>query len=172
MVAELRRGPLASFLDEIAQELQDDGYATSTARFQLVVASDFSGWLERESIQPQCISRQHATAYMRYRDERGCVKREEAEAAINRLFEFLARRQIISEGGPAPMNEIEQVVDTFGTYLLEQRGLASRTVVGYRMFALRFLRAISTTDQFEPSCLSAANIFKFVQEHIPGSSGT
>ncbi|MDX2105830.1 MAG: site-specific integrase [Candidatus Melainabacteria bacterium] len=172
MVAGLRCGPLASFLDEIAQELQDDGYATSTARFQLIVASDFSGWLERESIQTQCISRQHSTAYMRDRDERGCVKREEAEAAINRLFEFLARRQIISEGGPAPMNEIEQVVDLFGTYLLEQRGLASRTVVGYRMFALRFLRAISTSDQFVPSCLCAANIFKFVQEHIPGSSGT
>jgi integrase/recombinase XerD len=172
MVAELRCGPLAPLLDQIAQELQDDGYATSTARFQLVVASDFSGWLGRESIQPQCISRQHATAYMRYRDERGCVKREEAEAAINRLFEFLARRQIISEGGPAPMNEIEQVVDIFGTYLLEQRGLASRTVVGYRMFALRFLRAISTSDQFEPSCLCAAVIFKFVQEHIPGSGGT
>jgi len=43
MVAALRCGPLASFLDEIAQELQDDGYATSTARFQLVIASEFSG---------------------------------------------------------------------------------------------------------------------------------
>lgn len=95
-VAALRCGPLASFLDEIAQELQYDGYAASTARFQLVVASDFSAWLERESLQPQCISRQHASAYMQYRDERRCTKREDAEAAINRLFEFLARRQIIS----------------------------------------------------------------------------
>jgi len=69
VVAQLRCGPLVSLLDEIAQELQDDGYAPSTARFQLLVASDFSGWLEMESINLQCISRQHATAYMRYRDE-------------------------------------------------------------------------------------------------------
>lgn len=48
-VAALRCAPLSSFLDEIAQELQDEGYAASTARFQLVVASDFSAWLERES---------------------------------------------------------------------------------------------------------------------------
>jgi hypothetical protein len=31
MVAESRCGPLASFLDEIAQELHDDGYAMMVA---------------------------------------------------------------------------------------------------------------------------------------------
>lgn len=172
VVAQLRCGPLASILDAIAQELQDDGYAPSTARFQLLVASDFSGWLERESINPQCISRQHAMAYMRHRDERRCPSREDAEAALNRLFEFLARRQIIAEAGPDPKSEIAQVVDLFGTYLLEQRGLSPRTVSGYRMFAQRFLIAISDSGKFEPSRLCAATIFKFVQDHIHGHSGT
>lgn len=85
VMAALRCGPLASLLDEIAQELQDDGYAASTARFKLVVASDSSEWSERESIHPQSFSQQHATVCMQYRDERRCARREDAEAAVSRL---------------------------------------------------------------------------------------
>jgi site-specific recombinase XerD len=170
-VAKLRCGPLASFLDEIAQELQDDGYAVSTARFQILIAADFSGWLERASVQPRDISRQHAAAYIRYRDEQGKPSREDTEAAINRLFEFLARRQIITVESSAPKSEIDQIVDLFGTYLLEQRGLSLKTVSGYRRFALRFLVAISNGDNFEASRLCSATIFTFVQEHIPAHSG-
>jgi site-specific recombinase XerD len=172
MVTSLRRGPLALFLDDIAQELSEDGYSISTGRFQLLVASDFSDWMERESVSTRLLRRKHATAYMRDRDARKCSCREEAEAAINRLFEFLLRRGVICEEGSAPKTEIEQIVETFGTYLSEQRGLAPRTVIGYKRFALRFLQAISTGANFEPSCLCAANIFKFVQEYLPAQSGT
>lgn len=170
MVASLRRGPLAQFLDDIAQELIDDGYSISTGKFQILVASDFSCWMERESLRPEVLRRLHATAYMRDRDERQCSCRQEAEAAINRLLEFLLRRGVICEEGSAPKTEIEQVIEVFGTYLSEQRGLAPRTVIGYKRFTLRFLQAISPDDNFDPSCLSAVNIFKFVQEHLPAQS--
>ena len=76
MVSELRRGPLAPFLDEIAQELSDDGYSMSTARLQILVDSDFSRWLELESVHLRDVKRHHATAYIRSRDERRCARRK------------------------------------------------------------------------------------------------
>jgi integrase/recombinase XerD len=172
VVSELRRGPLAPFLDEIAQELSDDGYSVSTARFQILVDSDFSRWLELESVHAQDVKRHHATAYMRTRDERRCGKREEAEAALNRLFEFLMRWQMISEIDSAAKTDIEQIAEEFGSYLREQRGLATKTATGYQRFVLRFLSALSHSGKFEPSGLCAANIFTFVQEYVPALSGT
>lgn len=171
-VSELRRGPLAPFLDEIAQELSDDGYSISTARFQILVDSDFSRWLELESVHAQDVKRHHATAYIKSRDERRCGRREEAEAALNRLFEFLMRRQMISEIDSAAKTEIEQIAEEFGSYLREQRGLATKTVTGYQRFVLHFLSALSDSGKFEPSSLCAANIFAFVQEYVPALSGT
>ena len=49
---------------------------------------------------------------------------EEVEAALNRLFEFLMRRQMISEIDSVAKTEIAQIAEEFGSYLREQRGLA------------------------------------------------
>lgn len=171
-VAELCRGPLAPYLIDIAEELGEDGYAVSTARFQLLVVSDFSGWLETENVDPRELKQQHATMYMQYRDEQKWGKRADAEAALNRLFAFLVRREVISAGDSPSKTEVEEVAASFGVHLREQRGLSGKTVSGYQRSVVQFLSIISNDGKFDASILSAANILRFVQEHVTAQSGS
>lgn len=164
-VAELRYGPLASYLDAFATLLHEDGYAISTGRFQLQVFGDFSRWLESSGVAAESVTREHANRYIHDRDKRRLGKRADAVAAINRVLEFLQALEITP---PAPLKQLtaaEKVVEEFGAFLFEQRGLSERTIVGYQRMALGFLRCVADGDQFDSSILNTPNVYRFVQQH-------
>jgi hypothetical protein len=46
----LREGPLGIYIDSFAKQLADQGYARSSARYQLLLVADFSRWLEQQQI--------------------------------------------------------------------------------------------------------------------------
>jgi len=167
-IADLRRGPLASYLDAFATALRDDGYAASTGRFQLQIVGDFSRWLEISGIAAAQVTREQTARYLLYRDKTRLGRRADAEAALNRLLEFLSELAVTPAAHPEPLTALEKVAEEFAIYLSEQRGLSERTVAGYQRMALQFLRCVAESDQFHPSVLNAPNVYKFVQQQ--GSS--
>lgn len=172
MVAGLRRGPLAKYLDLFADELSDDGYSVPTGSFQLLVVSDFSRWLETKCVQAEEVTRNHSTRYMQYRDEMRWGKRADAEAAINKLFELLRRLEVISVANPNPRTELDEIAEEYSNYLLEQCGFSVKTVSGYQRLALRFLSYLTDSGHFDPASLCAANILNFVREQGPTFRGS
>lgn len=171
MVADLRCGPLAKYMDLFADELSNDGYSMSIGRFHLTVVSDFSRWLELNRLEAKEVSRKLASKYMKYRDKRGLGKRADAEATINRLFEFLRRVEVISLADPDSKSEIDEIVEQFGAFLLEQRGLAPSTVDCYQRLVRNFLSFLSAKGKFDPCTLCPAKVLAFVQEQAPTLRG-
>jgi hypothetical protein len=55
-IRRLHEGPLGEYLDALAAQLQDQGYACESARLQLRVVAELSRWLQRQG-RPRCASR-------------------------------------------------------------------------------------------------------------------
>lgn len=163
-VADLRGGPLERYLELFATSLEDDGYSASTGRFQLQVFGDFSRWLQDGGVGADEITRIHAAKYIQDRDKRRLGKRADAEAALNRITEFLQKLEVVPVAPSKPLTALEALTKEFGNYLLEQRGLSEDTVAGYERMALCFLHAVIDGQAFDPSAISAQNIFRFAEE--------
>ncbi|HEY9757949.1 MAG TPA: site-specific integrase [Oculatellaceae cyanobacterium] len=165
-MSDLRSGPLAPYLDAFALALHNDGYAVSTGRFQLQIFGDFSRWLECNGIRAEQVTREHGIGFMRHRDKTRSGRRADAEAAINRLLEFLNELQVTPAVLPKPLSELEKVAEEFAEFLSDQRGLSEKTIGGYQRMSLQFLRTVAQGDEFDgESLLNAANIYSFVQQH-------
>lgn len=163
-ILELGGGPLERYLKLFATALHDDGYSLSTGRFQLQVFGDFSRWLQANSVASEQVTRSHKATYIKYRDQLTLGKRADAEAALNRILDFLKGLEIIPPEPQKPLTELEKLAEEYADYLQRQRGLAKGTVVAYRRTALRFLEFLADGDKFDSSTLNGPNILGFAQQ--------
>jgi site-specific recombinase XerD len=156
-----REGMLGTYLDPLAGQLEKEGYASESACVQIRVIADFGRWLEGKGIAAHEITQEHINRYLRSRAQQQHT-RLGAAAALKRLFSFLREVGVIAE---------EVIVDSpgtklkreFETYLLRERVVVPKTVIGYAAFADRFLKDLFADGAPDLSTLSAEDIVRFVQ---------
>lgn len=66
-VLRMRKGALGTYLDQLADQLNKEGYARYSSRLQLRLIAQFGRWLKQESIAVQDVTLEHTEQYLEYR---------------------------------------------------------------------------------------------------------
>ena len=77
----MREGPLGAYVDALAQQLSDEGYAKASVRQALQLASDFGRWLRRRRMIASQLTPERLQCYLEYRSRH---RRRGGESAVHR----------------------------------------------------------------------------------------
>jgi site-specific recombinase XerD len=160
----LYSGPLATYIDRIAVWYIDHGYQRSYAYAALRSVDRFGRWVDRRGLQPGDIDEQLIRQYLLKIPRRA---HPEAGVALGRLLAVLR-----DDGTSVPLTvrrEPAQILeDGFRQHLVDERGLAARTIGHYTEAAHIFLAALFGQDRMDPGEWTAADVLTFVRQHAKG----
>ena len=162
----LYSGPLGTYIDPIAAWYFEHGYERSYISASLKSVDHFGRWVDRQGLQLRDINEHLIGRYVLQMPRRS---HQGARVALVRLLALLR------EGGasPPPVVELgpaEILQDAFRRYLVEERGLATRTVGHYTEAARVFLTALFKQGRQDPSRWTAADVLTFVRQHARARS--
>jgi integrase/recombinase XerD len=158
----MREGPLGAYVDALAQQLSDEGYAKASVRQALQLVSDFGRWLRRRRAIASQLTPERLQYYLEYRS-RHRRRRSGDAAMLQRLFNLLLVKGVVATGlqsEPTPAQRLEQ---EFQQYLKRERRLAPATVLLYLPFARRFLTECFADGELRLDSLRASDVVHFVQ---------
>ena len=155
-------GPLAPHIASFAQWMSEQGYSFYSLHRQVLLASEFSLWLERKGFTVQDVSSTHPGQYLRHRARKVHIGRGDAPA-LRHLMAFLRRAEAIpaDEEPPAATTPVECCVEAFERYLREERALASATIVNYLPFVRELLMQRFGNSEVQLSELRASDVIAF-----------
>ena len=123
-------GPLIPYADGFLAELGNQGYRANAACDQLRLLAHVSRWLHERNVG--------LDDFTSYRVEEFLVTRRIAGRAqwcstkgLAPLLTYLRALRVIPEATVAPRTPSETLLDAFGTYLLQERGLVAGTATSY-----------------------------------------
>ena len=161
----MREGPLGDYVDLLAGQLHQQGYALDTARLWIRLVADFSRWLKRRGIDVGRIAPDEVGRYLKCR-ARHHRRRPMDAVYLKRFLDVLRRENILAEEDVLiETGAGEQLAAKFGLYLRQERALCDSTVAWHLYFAKQFL-----IDRFGrgPICvaeLCATDVVGFVQRY-------
>lgn len=161
------RGPLAPWAAGYERWLAARGYARWSVRKRVCQLARLSSWFERDGLAVSELNEQSAESFVVARREAGSVTwvtsrcMELPLAYLREIGAVPPAAAVVSEG---PWTE---VLAGYRDYLVQERGLASSTVVGYERVARLFLEQ-QQVGRLE--LLSAADVSGFLARECPRRS--
>jgi integrase/recombinase XerD len=157
-------GPLAAYAAGFDGELSRLGYSRFTAEAELRLMAHVSGWLEGDGLQAAQLTTARVDEYLVYRRASGHVRRL-TPRGMAPLLAYLRGLGV----APAatvwqPVTATDRLLVEFERYLIGDRGLAARTVVGYLRVARGFLAARAVGEELDLQRLAAADVSAFMLE--------
>jgi len=157
----LYTGPLGGYIDRIAAWYDEQGYDRPYAVAALRVVDRFGRWLDRTGVKLSDIDEALVDHYIlqRLKGLHPCTR-----VALGRLLVVLreggAAKPAVIIRGPAQILE-----EDFKRYLVNECGLAERTVEHYADAAHIFLAALFGQGRRDPSKWTAAEVLTFIRQH-------
>jgi site-specific recombinase XerD len=169
VLSRVPEGPIAPYLGMFADSLDATGYKVKWIHRQVLLGACFSRWLRQNAVALQDITSDHLPRYLRYRSRR-LQPKDGDHAAIAHLIDFLRREGVVPEERLAAVPEpfsVEHRVSAYEVYLRGARALATATIVAYVPFVRDFLKHRFGAGSVKLSCLSAADVVRFVRHQAP-----
>lgn len=156
-------GPLQLYAQGFAAELARQGCAEGTASHQLHLLAHLSRWLGERRLDPEDLTGERATEFLRDRRASGRSKRCSARG-LAPLLQYLREVHAVPEAGlPIAATPLAHVADAFATYLAQERGLSPQTIAHYQRFGGWFLSALSASRELDPlGHLTAGDVSVFL----------
>jgi site-specific recombinase XerD len=161
-------GPIAPYLGTFAESLDTTGYSVKWIHRHVLLGACFSQWLGQKAVALQDITSDHLTRYLQYRARRLRPRRDD-RGALAHLVDFLRRGGVVPEerlAVPEPFS-VDHCIRAYEVYLREGRALATATIVNYVPFIRDFLEHRFGAASVKLSCLSAADVLRFVRHQAP-----
>lgn len=156
-------GPLEAFAEGFGCELVGQGYSKWTANALMYLMLDVSVWLAANGLRPTDFDTGNVEAFLVDRRASGRVRRLTPRGLIPLLGYLRGLGVVPAKSAVWPESAAELLLERFGVYLVNERGLAGRTVVGYRRVAARFLSVCSwSVDGDGVSNVTAEKVNAFV----------
>jgi integrase/recombinase XerD len=161
-------GPLARYFEPYAEYLANQGYSQVSYWKKTLLISEFSRWLSREGISVDEIASAHEEAFLRYHAQRRCPKGGD-RIALSGVTSWLQEKGIIECRATASVetSAVDRVLQEYGSYLHEDRGLAPATVKNYSGYVRHFLTDISGEDELRLASVHASQIADYIRRNAP-----
>jgi integrase/recombinase XerD len=133
-------GPLAPFAETYRRELRRRGYTPRSVVNELRQSARLSCWLEDRGLGAARLNRERVEEFLAFQRAGGTHRSEWSRPVLWCLLEVLEDLGALEHGERTSVaSPTEALLSSFGTYLLNERALASSTVRGYVDHARRFL---------------------------------
>ncbi len=132
-----RPGVLAPFVEGFGSALVSRGYTPGSVRNMLKVLGQLGRWLDATGIELSVLDTARVDAFCEYRRAgwRRPVERRSAQLVVEYLVE-----QGVAPRPPCPTpSALEELLEAFRVWMVEERGLAEPTIVRYLRTARIFL---------------------------------
>lgn len=153
-------GPLARFAEGFCVELVERGYSLWGAEEQLYLLAHVSRWMEVEELEVAGLTLDTLQRYFAWRCREGYLSGLSPKN-LRRVFGYLGGLGVLP-GGDAVPSPVDRLVEAFGGYLLQERGMAAGSVRLYSRTARLFLEERSEPLEDDLARLSGAEINSFV----------
>ena len=139
----LMTGPLAPFAVPYEVELRQRGYSPLTTVNQLRQVARLSCWLEASGLTVGELTGQLVDEFVAFQRAAGRHRSSWSRPGLGCLLEVLSGLGVWTVDEPArPSSPTEELLASFGRYLLTERGLAAGTVRGYVRHARGFVAGL------------------------------
>jgi integrase/recombinase XerD len=159
-------GTLAAYADGFGAELTHQGYSRFTVEAELQLMAHVSGWLEHRGLEVGQLTTARVKEYLVFRRASGHVHRL-SPRGLRPLLVYLRGLGVAPPpAAPSALTASDRLLVEFEEYLVADRGLAARTVEGYRRVAREFVasRCAPAGDDLQVGCLTAADVSAFMLE--------
>jgi site-specific recombinase XerD len=158
------QGPVAAYIRPFADRISGQGYALSSLRERIRLASGFSHWLASHSVRASAICSRHCAQYLQHR-ARQLRSRPGEELALKQFLEFLSDQGVSTpERSPAPtLTSAGRCIEGFERYLREERALSQAALTNYVPFIRQFLADRFGDRPVKLATLRARDITDFVR---------
>lgn len=161
LLARLRVGPLASYLDAYLKHIEHQGFLPSSVPIQIYGIARFSNWLQARQLGAHQVDEAMVERFLK-RDPATIHSGE--SAPLRRLLAILREIGLAPAKPPEPRNGQQRFLDEYRRYLLQERGLAKTSMVNYVPFAEQLLSDRFGQSAMDPSELTAQDVTKFLQD--------
>ncbi len=148
-------GPLVPYAAGFLAELEAQGYRGNSACDQLRLLAHVSRWLQERGMGAFDLTCEHVEEFLVTRRVAGYAQWCSTKGLVP-LLTYLRALKIVPEATLAPRTPSETLLDAFGTYLLQERGLVAGTATSYVSVArllldehadpVEFLRDFDSSD--------------------------
>lgn len=159
----MREGPLGAYVDDLARQLSDEGYARASVRYALQLVADVGRWMARRKIVAAQLIPERLECYLEYRSRHQHCRSGDA-AIVRRLLKLLREKGIVATAVPIERTPAQRMEEEFRQYLERERRLSSATVFLYLPFARRFLAECFANGELRLDSLRAGDVVRFVQQ--------
>ena len=131
------KGSLASYADGYRTELASLGYTPGSVESQIWAMSQLSRWLEAQQLTVANLTSGRVEQFLTGRRESGC-RQPLSKYKLRPMLAYLRSQDALpSEVSITP--PVDELVDRYRHYLVEERDLAPRTIFNYESLARKFL---------------------------------
>jgi len=153
-------GPLARFADGFRVDLIERGYSLWRAQEQLYLLAHVSRWMEAGGLELAVLTPATLESYFVWRRREG-YRKSLSPLSLRRLLGYLDGLGVLPADDTVP-TPVDGLLAEFRRYLLQERGVAARTVELYEPAARLFLSGRSEPLADDLARLSGADVNTFV----------
>lgn len=158
-------GPLAEYADGFRADLGAQGYVRDAVTRQMGLMSDLSDWLAVTNVGVgELVVAARVDEFLGARQAEG-YRILLSRRALMPLVDYLSRRGAVTIVAPVIDSPSEALVEDYRRYLMNERGLADRTVGCYLGAARLFLSESGQPEGFDLDQLTAGQVSGFVVDH-------
>jgi site-specific recombinase XerD len=157
-------GPLFPYFNLYLTQLKEQGYAAGSLYEQIYILKACDRWLKRNGHDVRDLDEAVAQDCLR-RSIKGGYGKNARASTLRRLLAMLRRIGVTPEVKAARPRPSEQLTRAYERFLLEERNLATQTIVHRRLTARRFLCEKFGGSPLNLSKLRAPDVTGFVQRH-------
>lgn len=156
----LYEGPLGTYIDGVAARYIEQGYPRYYATGAVASVDRFGRWLQRRGLNPSDVDEQVLDRYIHRSSAR---LHSSTRIALGHLLEILRGVGVCPPPPLTTRGPNQLLEDDFRQHLVENRGLAARTVEHYTEAARVFLATCSAAERRDRSSWTAADVLTFVR---------
>lgn len=158
-------GPLVKYLDPFMEHLVQQGFCQRYIGLHCRITSYFSNWLLKNNILEHEIKEEHIDEFLKKRDQDHKRDINSGKiATLHRLLMFLKKLGVVKDIDKAVSNTpIQKIFNSYRSYILNEKGLSTKTLIQYWPFIKRFLTTCFGEKPVELSDLSAKDIINFIK---------
>jgi len=157
-----RRGPLAPHIDHLAQLLSEQGYSNQVGMQKVRLAALLSCWLQQEQVGLEQLDEMHIAGFLAAQ-KKALRRQRQVGHTLAQLLQELRRLRIIPGQQSAQAESItDRLLQDYGRFLAQERGLSQVSLDNYLPVARRFLAKAFGTRTVDLSQLAGRDVNGFI----------
>ena len=161
-VGRFRSGPLGPHINRLASLLSEQGYSNQVGMQKIRLVALLSGWLEQKQVGVEQLDEQRIADFL-VEQKKALRRQRQVRHTLAQLLRELRRLRIIPGPKPAEGESLtDRLLQDYGRFLAQERGLSQATLDNYLPVARRLLTNAFGVKTVQLKQLAVRDVNRFI----------